>query len=144
MDIAQKIKDAGIRATLTRVDVLSVFVQHKGEHLSAEDVYQALLEKSTGNSSSLATVYRVLMQFEEAKILRRHQFSDNKAIYELDDGEHHDHIICVDCGRVEEFYSQRIEKRQVAVAEKCGFTIVDHAMTLYAECTKPDCPHRGG
>jgi Fur family ferric uptake transcriptional regulator len=110
-------------------------------HLSAEDVYRKLL--ADGPDIGLATIYRVLTQFEQAGILIRHHFDSGKAVFELNEGRHHDHIVCLQCGRVEEFYDAAIEKRQRAVASERGFEISEHALYLYAECVKPRCPHRG-
>jgi len=90
----------------------------------------------------LATVYRVLTQFEQAGLLERHFFESGKAVFEINRGKHHDHLVCIDCGRVEEFYDPEIEKRQNAIAEERGFAIQDHALYLYAQCTKDACPHR--
>jgi Fur family ferric uptake transcriptional regulator len=90
----------------------------------------------------LATVYRVLTQFEQASILSRSHFESGKAVYELNEGQHHDHLVCLDCGKVEEFYDAQIEERQHAVAKAKGFAITDHALSLYANCTKADCPNR--
>jgi Fur family ferric uptake transcriptional regulator len=95
-----------------------------------------------GIEIALATVYRVLTQFEQAGILKRHHFEADRAVYEYNEGEHHDHIVCVHCGKVEEFYDAEIEKRQQVVAKTKGFTITDHALSLYATCNKADCPHR--
>jgi Fur family ferric uptake transcriptional regulator len=92
----------------------------------------------------LATVYRVLTQFEQAGILKRHHFESGKAVFELNEGAHHDHLVCMQCGRVEEFYDAEIEKRQVRVAKERGFSIREHSLHLYADCTKPNCPHKAG
>jgi Fur family ferric uptake transcriptional regulator len=109
--------------------------------MSAEDVYRELLAEQ--HDIGLATVYRVLTQFEQAGILKRSNFESGKAVYELDEGQHHDHLVCLQCGRVEEFFDPEIERRQQAVAEERGFRLQDHALALYANCTKPACPHRG-
>ncbi|MGZ8254416.1 MAG: ferric iron uptake transcriptional regulator, partial [Burkholderiaceae bacterium] len=106
----------------------------------AEDVYKLLL--SEGLDIGLATVYRVLTQFEQAGLLIRHHFESGKAVFELNEGAHHDHLVCLQCGRVEEFYDAEIEKRQQKVARERGFEISEHALYLYADCTKPRCPHR--
>jgi Fur family ferric uptake transcriptional regulator len=108
--------------------------------MTAEDVYRVLLQERS--DVGLATVYRVLTQFEQAGILTRSNFEGGKAVFELNEGQHHDHLVCLDCGLVEEFYDAEIEKRQTAVAKAKGFTITDHALSLYATCTKPACPHR--
>jgi Fur family ferric uptake transcriptional regulator len=110
--------------------------------MSAEDVYKELL---TDNSDiGLATVYRVLMQFEQAGILKRTHFESGRSLFELNEGEHHDHLVCLQCGRVEEFIDPEIEKRQRRIARELGFALQDHALALYANCIKPDCEHRGG
>jgi len=108
--------------------------------MSAEDVYRILMNE--GMDIGLATVYRVLTQFEQAGILARHHFESGKAVFELDEGKHHDHLVCLQCGRVEEFFDAEIEKRQGRVATDRGFTIREHSLHLYADCTKPDCPHK--
>jgi Fur family ferric uptake transcriptional regulator len=108
--------------------------------MTAEDVYKALMTE--GADIGLATVYRVLTQFEQAGILSRSHFESGKAVYELNEGQHHDHLVCLDCGRVEEFYDPEIEKRQNDVAKLKGFEIADHALSLYAHCTKPNCPNK--
>ena len=134
------LKSSGLKATLPRIKILEVFQKTPVRHLTAEDVYKALLTE--GADIGLATVYRVLTQFEQAGILSRSHFESGKAVYELNEGTHHDHMVCLDCGRVEEFYDAEIEKRQNAVAKAKGFEIADHALSLYANCTKVNCPHR--
>ena len=111
-------------------------------HLTAEDVYRKLLAE--GLDVGLATVYRVLTQFEQAGLLVRHHFESGKAVFELNQGGHHDHLVCLQCGRVEEFFDAEIEKRQTKIARERGFEISEHALYLYAECTRPKCPHRKG
>jgi Fur family transcriptional regulator, ferric uptake regulator len=134
------IKNTGLKATGPRLKILQVFQAAAQRHMTAEDVFRALmLERS---DIGLATVYRVLTQFEQAGILSRSHFESDKAVYELSDGSHHDHLVCLDCGRVEEFCDPEIEKRQAAVARAKGFEIADHALSLYASCTKTDCVHR--
>jgi Fur family transcriptional regulator, ferric uptake regulator len=140
MDHAHDLKSSGLKATLPRLKVLEVFERSQERHLSAEDVYKSLLAE--GSDVGLATVYRVLMQFEQANILSRHHFEAGKAVFELNEGKHHDHLVCLDCGRVEEFYDAEIEKRQKNVATARGFELQDHALALYAACTKKDCEHR--
>jgi len=108
--------------------------------MSAEDVYRVLLEERS--DVGLATVYRVLTQFEQAGILIRSTFDGGKAVFELDEGQHHDHLVCLDCGRVEEFFDEAIEHRQHEVAAAKGYEIADHALSIYAHCTKTDCPNR--
>ena len=138
----QSLKESGLKATLPRRKILELFEGSKVRHLSAEDVYKALMQE--GIDVGLATVYRVLTQFEQAGLLVRHHFESGKAVFELNQGSHHDHLVCIQCGRVEEFYDAEIEKRQVKVARDRGFEIHEHALYLYADCTKPKCPHRKG
>ncbi|HEX5538948.1 MAG TPA: ferric iron uptake transcriptional regulator, partial [Methylophilaceae bacterium] len=121
-----ELKNAGLKATLPRLKVLSLFENSKERHLSAEDVYKILL--TTGEDVGLATVYRVLTQFEQAGLLVRHHFESGKAVFELNQGGHHDHIVCLQCGRVEEFYDEEIEKRQKLAASERGFKIHDHSL----------------
>jgi Fur family ferric uptake transcriptional regulator len=140
MSTAQSLKDSGLKATLPRRKILELFESSKVRHLSAEDVYKALLAE--GIDVGLATVYRVLTQFEQAGLLARQHFETGKAVFELAQGGHHDHLLCLQCGRVEEFYDAEIEKRQGRVAKDRGFAIREHSLYLYADCTKTDCPHR--
>src|SRR5947209_10666164 len=142
MSTAQSLKDSGLKATLPRRKILELFEASKVRHLSAEDVYKALLAE--GLDIGLATVYRVLTQFEQAGLLARHHFESGKAVFELNEGQHHDHLVCMHCGRVEEFYDQEIEKRQTKIARERGFEIRAHARYLYAECVKPRCPYSRG
>ena len=134
------LKTIGLKATMPRLRILEIFEKSAVRHLSAEDVYKTLLKE--GTDTGLATVYRVLTQFEQAGILTRSNFESGKAVYELNEGTHHDHMVCLDCGKVEEFYDAEIEKRQHAVAKAKGFAIADHALSLYAHCTKTPCPNR--
>jgi Fur family ferric uptake transcriptional regulator len=140
MNRADNLKSSGLKATLPRLKILEVFEQSPERHLSAEDVYKALLAEDA--DIGLATVYRVLMQFEQAGLLSRSHFESGKSVFELNEGQHHDHLVCLTCGRVEEFFDPDIESRQRAVAEKRGFTLHDHSLALYATCAKTDCPHR--
>ncbi len=140
MSEPKELRGTGLKVTAPRLKVLDLFQHSHTRHLSAEDVYRKLLEDHA--DIGLATVYRVLTQFEQAGLLVRHHFEGGKAVYELNEGGHHDHLVCLDCGRVEEFYDSEIEKRQNRVARDRGFTIREHQLYLYAECTKPDCPHR--
>ncbi|WP_019429672.1 ferric iron uptake transcriptional regulator [Limnohabitans sp. Rim47] len=135
-----ELKNNGLKATLPRLKILEVFQSGAQRHMTAEDVFRQLLLENT--DIGLATVYRVLTQFEQAGILSRNHFESGKAVYELNEGQHHDHVVCLDCGRVEEFYDPEIEARQQAVAEAKGFVIADHALSLYAHCTQTPCPHR--
>lgn len=130
-----ELKASGLKATLPRIKILEIFQNAKERHLSAEDVYKQLLTDNL--DVGLATVYRVLTQFEQAGILQRNYFETGKAIFELNGGEHHDHLICLSCGRVEEFYDPEIEKRQDRIAKEHGFIIEDHALALYGHCR--DC-----
>ena len=134
------LKTIGLKATLPRLRILEIFEKSEVRHLSAEDVYKTLLKE--GTDTGLATVYRVLTQFEQAGLLIRHHFETGKAVFELKRGGHHDHIVCVECGHVEEFYDPEIEKRQLEVAEARGFRIQDHSLHMYAQCIRTNCPHR--
>src|SRR6186997_2192224 len=140
MSTSQSLKDIGLKATLPRRRILELFEGSKVRHLSAEDVYKALIAE--GIDIGLATVYRVLTQFEQAGLLSRQHFEAGKAVYELNQGGHHDHLVCLQCGRVEEFYDSDIEKRQSKVAKDRGFAIHDHQLHIYADCIKANCPHR--
>ena len=140
MNNLDELKNTGLKATLPRLRILDVFRRGAQRHMTAEDVFRVLLEERT--DIGLATVYRVLLQFEQAGILSRSHFESGKAVYELNEGTHHDHLVCLDCGRVEEFYDAEIERRQIAVAKIKGFEIADHALSLYAHCTKDACPYR--
>ena len=134
------LKTIGLKATLPRLRILELFERSTVRHLSAEEVYK-LLSKD-GTETGLATVYRVLTQFEQAGLLIRHHFETGKAVFELNQGGHHDHLVCIQCGRVEEFYDSEIEKRQDKVASDRGFKVHDHSLHLYVDCTKKSCPHR--
>ncbi len=140
MSAPHDLKTAGLKATLPRLRIIKLFETSKVRHLSAEDVYRLLFGE--GVDIGLATIYRVLTQFEQAGLLVRHHFESGKAVFELNEGKHHDHLVCIQCGRVEEFYDAEIERRQVKIAQERGFTISEHALYLYADCTKPRCPHR--
>ncbi len=140
MSASQDLNEMGLKATLPRLKVLSLFENSDSRHLSAEDVYKRLMQE--GMEIGLATVYRVLTQFEQAGLLVRHHFESDKAVFELNHGEHHDHLVCLQCGHVEEFYDAEIEKRQARVAKDRGFAIHDHSLHLYADCLKEDCPHK--
>src|ERR1700756_653823 len=135
-----ELKNTALKATLPRLKILEIFQNGGQRHMTAEDVFRVLLNDHS--DIGLATVYRVLTQFEQAGILTRSHFESGKAVYELNEGTHHDHLVCLDCGRVEEFYDAQIEKLQHEVAKTKGFEIADHALSLYAHCTKENCPHR--
>jgi Fur family transcriptional regulator, ferric uptake regulator len=139
MTTLDELKSTGLKATLPRLKILEIFQKGEPRHMTAENVYQILLQDRT--DIGLATVYRVLLQFEQARILTRSSFDGGKAVYELNEGHHHDHLVCLDCGKVEEFYDEEIEMRQKAIAQSKGFVIADHALSLYANCTKPKCPN---
>jgi Fur family ferric uptake transcriptional regulator len=138
------LKNSGLKATFPRLKILELF--HKAQlkaadrHMTAEDVYKLLLLEDM--DIGLATVYRVLTQFEQAGLLQRHHFDSGKAVFELNEGQHHDHLVCLQCGRVEEFFDPEIEKRQNRIAKERGFEVHDHALYLYVDCTKTQCPHR--
>ncbi len=136
------LKNIGLKATLPRLKILDLFEQSEKRHLTAEEVYRHLVDE--GQDIGLATVYRVLTQFEQAGLLMRHHFDSDKAVFELNEGHHHDHLVCLQCGRVEEFVDSEIEKRQKAIAKERGFTIHDHSLQIYADCTKSPCPHFSG
>ena len=140
MTQAEELKSSGLKATLPRIKILDVFQHTERRHMTAEDVYRALLAE--GADIGLATVYRVLTQFEQAGLLSRSNFESGKSVYELNEGQHHDHLVCLDCGRVEEFFDAEIEKRQRTVAQQRGFTLQEHSLALYARCTKADCAFR--
>jgi Fur family transcriptional regulator, ferric uptake regulator len=131
----EDLKSAGLKVTLPRIKVLEIFRTAETRHLSAEDVYHRLAGQHA--DVGLATVYRVLTQLEEAGMLARNTFNAGKAVYELNVGKHHDHLICLGCGRTDEFSDSTIEKRQKAVAESLGYVLSDHQMALYGYC--PAC-----
>ena len=140
MSDPSELKNVGLKATLPRLKILSLFETSSERHLTAEDVYRVLLNEH--EDIGLATVYRVLTQFEQAGLLIRHHFESGKAVFELNQGGHHDHLVCLQCGRVEEFFDPEIEKRQEVVAKDRGFAIREHSLYLYVDCTKANCPHR--
>jgi Fur family ferric uptake transcriptional regulator len=134
------LKASGLKATLPRLKILDIFQNSAVRHLTAEDVYKILLADNM--DVGLATVYRVLTQFEQAGLLNRNHFESGKAIFELNQRSHHDHLVCLDCGRVEEFVDEEIEARQQRIAAERGFRIAEHALAIYGSCTKYNCPHR--
>ncbi len=134
MEESQQLKDAGLKITMPRLKILQILEQSVAHHLSAEDVYKALLEQ--GEDVGLATVYRVLTQFEEADLVSRHNFEGGYSVFELSQGTHHDHLVCVKCGRVEEFVDEIIEQRQKMIADRAGFKMTDHALNIYGLCPK--------
>ena len=129
-----ELKSTGLKATLPRLKILEIFQKGTQRHMTAEDVFRVLLEERS--DIGLATVYRVLTQFEQAGILSRNNFESGKATYELDEGKHHDHFVCTACGKVEEFYDPEIEKRQQIVAQSKGWVVQDHSMALYGHCAQ--------
>jgi len=135
MSNIDELKNTGLKATLPRLKILEIFQTGGQRHMTAEDVFRILLNERS--DVGLATVYRVLTQFEQAGILERSHFESGKAVYELNEGKHHDHLICTSCGRVEEFYDAEIESRQQMVAVDKGWILQDHAMSLYGLCS--DC-----
>lgn len=138
----QELRKAGLKITLPRVKILELLEHSPIHHLSAEDVYKALLEQ--GEDVGLATVYRVLTQFEAAGIVERHHFEGGHSVFELKDTEHHDHIVCVVCGKVVEFKDDVIEERQLAKASELGFRLTGHSLQLYGHCEKPECQEKNG
>ncbi len=137
---SSELKKAGLKVTLPRMKILTMLHDHDNVHLSAEDIYRALL--GSGEEIGLATVYRVLTQFESAGLVKRHHFESGQSVFELNRGDHHDHIVCLQCGRIEEFYDDLIEARQTAMAEQFGFHLAEHSLILYGDCTKKNCPYR--
>lgn len=142
MNHAEELKSSGLKATLPRIKILEVFQRAAQRHMTAEEVYKVLLNE--GSDIGLATVYRVLMQFEQAGLLSRNHFEAGKAVFELNEGQHHDHLVCVHCGRVEEFYDPEIERRQQQIAEERGYKLQDHALSLYVVCNRPECQGKAG
>ncbi|RMG54076.1 MAG: ferric iron uptake transcriptional regulator [Gammaproteobacteria bacterium] len=129
------LKKAGLKVTLPRMKILEILQNSEKKHLSAEDIYKLLLE--AGEEIGLATVYRVLTQFEAANLVTRHHFEGGQAVFELEQGEHHDHLVCIKCGKVEEFLNETIESCQQKIADNAGYRITDHALIIYGVC--PDC-----
>ncbi|MFB3082122.1 MAG: ferric iron uptake transcriptional regulator [Gammaproteobacteria bacterium] len=133
----QDLKKAGLKATLPRIRILQMLETSKQRHMSAEDVYKALME--AGEDVGLATIYRVLTQFEAASLVTRHHFEGGHSVFELKQGPHHDHIMCIQCGKIVEFVDDIIEERQRIMAEQNGFDIEDHSLILYGRCKDPSC-----
>jgi Fur family ferric uptake transcriptional regulator len=134
------LRKAGLKVTLPRLKILEILENGSTRHQSAESIYKQLIESN--EDIGLATVYRVLTQFEAAGLISRHHFENGMAVFELNEGTHHDHIVCLDCGKVEEFVDSGIEDRQTAVATRLGFEIRDHSLILYGHCRRPNCPSR--
>jgi Fur family ferric uptake transcriptional regulator len=137
MSKSADLQSMGLKATFPRLKILELFENAGVRHLTAEDVYRMLLEEKI--DIALATVYRVLTQFEQAGLLERHHFESGKSVFEIKAGQHHDHLVCINCGRVEEFYDEEIERRQKKIAKEHGFVIQDHALYLFGVCSKTDC-----
>ena len=131
---SQYLKEAGLKVTLPRIKILQILENSEVRHLSAEDVYKNLLEN--GDVIGLATVYRVLTQFEDAQLVKRHNFEGGHSVFEVSTGEHHDHIVCVRCGKVEEFTDEKIESRQKLIARKLGFELTYHNLNMYGLCAE--------
>ena len=140
MSRSNELKSMGLKATLPRLKILELFEKAEQRHLSADDVYRQLL--GAHMDIGLATVYRVLTQFEQAGLLERSHFESGKAVYEKKDGPHHDHLVCIQCGHVEEFYDEEIERRQKKIAKERGFAIHEHALNIFADCIDPNCERR--
>ena len=128
----EELKEAGLKATLPRIKILKIMEECSVRHLSAEDIYKTLIE--SGEDVGLATVYRVLTQFENAGLVTRHHFESGSAVFELSQGSHHDHILCLKCGKVDEFVDDIIEQRQKAIAEDAGYAMMDHCLYIYGIC----------
>ena len=137
MDEHDGLKKTGLKATLPRLKIMDIFEHSKQKHLSAEDVYKLMI--SSNEEIGLATIYRVLTQFEQVGLLIRHHFEGGKAVYELNEKSHHDHIVCLQCGHVTEFVNEEIEKLQTKVAEEHGFKIIEHSLIIYADSIKKPC-----
>ncbi len=133
----QNLRKAGLKVTLPRMKILEILEKSTKQHLSAEDIYRVLLESD--EEIGLATIYRVLTQFEGAGLVIRHHFEGGQAVFELDRGKHHDHLICIKCGKIVEFVNAAIEEQQELIAKREGFKITDHSLTIYGECTDPGC-----
>jgi len=139
---SQDLRNVGLKVTLPRLKILEMLEHAPLRHLSAEDIYRRLMD--TGDDIGLATVYRVLTQFEAAGLVRRHHFEGGHAVFELERGHHHDHMVCLQCGQVVEFEDDVIEKRQRAKAEELGFRLSEHSLIMYGECLRQNCPNLRG
>ena len=132
MSSSQELKQAGLKTTLPRLRILSILEEGSKHHFTAEEVYKALLD--AGEEIAFATVYRVLTQFENAGLVLRHNFEGGRSVFELDNGQHHDHMVCLKCNSVTEFFDAEIEERQLSVAKKHGFELEDHSLYMYGIC----------
>ncbi len=137
----KEIRKAGLKVTAPRLKILELLETCGEHHVSAEEIYRLLL--ADGEEIGLATVYRVLTQFEAAGLVERHRFEDGYSVFELNRGGHHDHIVCVTCGKVKEFVDDTIEQRQREIAEDKGYEIGDHSLIIYGRCRDPGCPNHG-
>ncbi|MER2583036.1 MAG: ferric iron uptake transcriptional regulator [Candidatus Competibacter sp.] len=137
---SKELKKAGLKVTLPRMKILDMLQHQDSAHLTAEAIYRALVD--SGEEIGLATVYRVLTQFESAGLVKRHHFESGHSVFELNQGDHHDHILCLECGRIEEFCDEQIEQRQQVIARQLGFELAEHCLILYCHCSRADCPHR--
>jgi len=131
------LKNAGLKVTLPRMKILELLERSDPHHKSAEDIYRDLMD--AGEEIGLATVYRVLTQFEAAGLVNRHHFEGGQAVFEVNHGHHHDHLVCVKCGKVVEFVDAMIEDRQKQIARDKGFEITEHSLILYGRCSDPKC-----
>ena len=129
---SQELKKAGLKATLPRLRILEILERSDPRHMTAEDVYRALMDH--GEDVGLATIYRVLTQFEAAGLVSRHNFEGGQAVFEINRGRHHDHLVCMQCGLVEEFVDEVIEEHQRSIAGRYGFELLDHSLVLYGTC----------
>lgn len=136
---SKTLKQVGLKVTMPRIKILKMLGQEDA-HLSVEMIHKMLL--AAGEDIGLPTVYRVLAQFEAAGLVKRHHFEAGQPIFEFEQGTHHDHILCLDCGRIAEFYDEEIERRQRVVAEQLGFALTEHRLILYGHCTNAECPHK--
>jgi Fur family transcriptional regulator, ferric uptake regulator len=136
---SQDLRKAGLKVTLPRLKILEMLEHSPTRHMSAEEIYRQLME--TDEDIGLATVYRVLTQFESAGLVTRHHFEGGHAVFELERGHHHDHMVCVKCGHVDEFEDETIEKRQRERAEALGYRLIEHSLIMYGECQRKNCPN---
>ena len=130
----KELREVGLKVTAPRIKILEIMTNAITHHMSAEEIYKALID--AGEDVGLATVYRVMAQFESAGLVRRHNFEGDSAVFEIDQGKHHDHLVCVKCGLVDEFVDEEIERRQELIAKKAGFDMTDHNLTIYGICGK--------
>jgi Fur family ferric uptake transcriptional regulator len=139
---SKELKQAGLKVTLPRMKILNILQQQPSTHLTAEAIFQAL--GGSGEEIGLATVYRVLTQFEASGLVKRYHFESGQSVFEINQGTHHDHMLCLDCGQIEEFCDEEIERRQQIIAQRLGFELTEHSLILYGHCSRPDCTNRAG